>query len=162
MLSVFTEVCHEDLQGCILFSRLSRVHANTVIWRTVNQHLLLSISNEWAYTNVHVCQLAKQKILELPTLHISIQNRKLSRPFNCAWEIIMENETEKPQTFLCQGNLATCFAPGKLHSDTQIGTVSLPEEKKGPKGPGTTEGTVPHTKSSQRLPVISRPHLSQY
>lgn len=74
----------------------------------------------------------------------------------------MENETEKPQTFLCQGNLATCFAPGKLHSDTQIGTVSLPEEKKGPKGPGTTEGTVPHTKSSQRLPVISRPHLSQY
>lgn len=41
----------------------------------------------------------------------------------------MENKTKSTQTFLCQGNLATCFAPGKLRNDTQISTAFLPEEK---------------------------------
>lgn len=90
-----------------------------------------------------------QKIPELPTQHISIQNRKLNTSFNCAWEITMENKTKSPQTFLCQGNLATCFAPGKPHNDTQIGATFLPEENQRPKGLWTTEVTVLNTKSNQ-------------
>lgn len=46
----------------------------------------------------------------------------------------MENKTKSTQTFLCQGNLATSFAPGKLHNDNQIGTIFLPEENQRPKG----------------------------
>lgn len=45
----------------------------------------------------------------------------------------MENKRKSTQTFLCQVNLTTHFAPGKLPHDAQIGT-SLPEENERPKG----------------------------
>lgn len=61
----------------------------------------------------------------------------------------MENKTKSTQTFQCQGNLATCFALGKLHNDTQIGTTFPTEENQRPKGLRTTAVTVLNTKSKQ-------------
>lgn len=58
------------------------------------------VSQYQLWMSLHKCACLPagktQKIPELPTQHISIQNRKLNRSFNCAWEIIMENRTKKP------------------------------------------------------------------
>lgn len=95
------------------------------------------VSQYQLWMSLHKCACLPagktQKIPELPTQHISIQNRKLNRSFNCAWETIMESKRKSTQTFLRQVNLTTRFAPGKLPHDAQIGTF-LPEENERPKG----------------------------
>lgn len=145
--SQWSEVMHSCSQGTVLLildlcqhSYLENSKSAPVSWYQL-----------WMSLHKYACLPAgkTQKISELPTEHISIQNRRLNRSFYSAWEIIMENKMKSTQTFPCPGNLATGFAPGKLHNDNQIGTIFLPEENQSPKGLWITEVTVLNTKSNQ-------------
>lgn len=107
-----------------------------------------------------MCMFASWQNTENPRAanpaHLHPEQKTKQISFNCAWEIIMENKTKSTQTFQCQGNLATCFALGKLHNDTQIGTTFPTEENQRPKGLWTTAVTVLNTKSNWGLSPIAR------
>lgn len=123
------------------------------------------VSQYQLWMSLHKCACLPagktQKIPELPTQHISIQKRKLNRSHLTVLEkLLWKTRQKRTQTFQCQGNLATCFALGKLHNDTQIGTCPTGGNQR-PKGLWTTAVTVLNTKSKWGLSPIAR-YLLQY
>lgn len=141
------------LSDALLFSRHSHVNTGHM---PVCQHSYLKNSKSapvsqyqlWMSLHKRACLPAGKtenpRAANPAHLHPEQKTKQIS--FNPAWEIIMENKTKSTQTFQSQGNLATCFALGKLHNNTQIGTFPT-EENQRPKGLWTTAVTVLNTKS---------------
>lgn len=107
------------------------------------------VSQYQLWMSLHKCACLPagktQKIPELPTQHISIQKRKLNRSHLTVLEkLLWKTRQKSTQTFQCQGNRATCFALGKRHNDTQIGTCPTGGNQR-PKGLWTTAVTVLNT-----------------